>query len=189
MAILSSARSAPTRRSTPSCARVLWLAGQPDLSPSVFTSWRQSSSAPLTARSIWRALPPTPATSGVYVAQQYGSSTPSWRIHVAKMLGEVLPDLIAMQVHAPATIAHGDSGTTTVIIMNRGMVPRPHRFVICTLSTDDKITLGGPDITEDPSLTTFPVPALAPNEVKEITVPFTIAARQPAGKLFRRRGS
>jgi hypothetical protein len=172
--VRSNATIYPELRASP------WLAGQPDLSPSV--SLAKSSSA-LTAFHMAGASA-DPSTSGVYVAQQYGSSTPSWRIHVAKMLGEVLPDLIAMQVKAPATIAHGDSGTTTVIIMNQGDGPTPSSFGTLYLSTDDKITLGGPDITEDPSLATFPVPALAPNEVKEITVPFTIAARQPAGNYF-----
>jgi CARDB len=158
----------------------VWSAGQPDLSPSVSLA---KSSSPLTAFHMAGASA-DPSTSGVYVAQQYGSSSPPWRIHVAKMLGEILPDLIAMQVKPPATIAHGDSGTTTVIIMNQGDGPTPSSFGTLYLSTDNKISLGGPDITEDPSLATFPVPALAPNEVKEVTVPFTIAARQPAGKYF-----
>ena len=56
----------------------------------------------------------------VYLAQQYGYSSPSWRIRVNKMLGEVLPDLIATQVQAPPTIAHGSSGNVVVTVMNQG---------------------------------------------------------------------
>ena len=120
--VRSNATIYPELRASP------WFTGQPDLSPSV--SLAKSSSA-LTAFHMAGASA-DPSTSGVYVAQQYGSSTPSWRIHVAKMLGEVLPDLIAMQVKAPATIAHGDSGTTTVIIMNQGDGPTPSSFGTCT---------------------------------------------------------
>jgi hypothetical protein len=61
----------------------VWFAGQPDISSSVLIG---ASTSPLTQFHMAGASA-DPSTGGVYLAQQYGSSSPSWRIRVAKILG------------------------------------------------------------------------------------------------------
>jgi hypothetical protein len=100
--VIGSVRSNPTIY--PELRASVWFAGQPDISSSISIG---TSSSPLSSFHMAGASA-DPSTSGVYLAQQYGSS-PSWRIRVVKMLGQVLPDLIAPQVQPPATIAHGAS--------------------------------------------------------------------------------
>ena len=174
----------------------VWFAGQPAISSSVLL--QKSSSAPVLSCSEkpddatkpcvsefhMAGASADPSTSGVYLAQEYGSFSPPWRIHVAKMLGQVMPDVIATQIQPPATIAHGTSGTVTVTVVNQGDGPMSSSAGTLYLSTDSKISVGGPDLPEDPTLASFSVPALAPNEIKDIPVPFTISPRQPAGKYF-----
>ncbi len=158
----------------------VWFAGQPDISSGVSLA---TSSSPL---SDWHMAGASadPSTDGVYLAQMYGSSSPSWRIRVVKMLGKVLPDVIATKVQPPVSIAHGVPGNVMVTVMNQGDGPSPASTGRLYLSTDNAIDLLGPDIKEDPSLTTFSVPALAPNQVATLTVPFTIGRAQPGGAYF-----
>ena len=66
--------------------------------------------------------------------------------------------------------------------MNQGDGPMPAASGALHLSVDNSITLLGPDITEDPKLASFSVPALAPGQVATVTVPFT--ASKPPGKYF-----
>jgi len=156
----------------------VWFAGQPDISAGV--SLKTSSSSLSEFHMAGAAA--DPSTDGVYVAQQYGATAPSWRIHVAKILGTVLPDLIATQVQPPASIFHNNTGTVTVTVMNQGDGPMPAASGALHLSVDNSIDLLGPDITEDPKLASFSVPALAPGQVATVTVPFT--ASKPPGKYF-----
>jgi len=158
----------------------VWFAGQPDISSSVSL---QKSSSPLSQFHMAGAWA-DPNTDAIYVAQQYGSSSPSWRIHVAKMLGEVMPDVIATQVQPPATIVHGASGNAKVTVMNQGDGPILASTGGLYLSTDNSISLLGPDIQEDPLLASFAVPSLVPSQVVTLDVPFTIAATQAPGDYF-----
>ena len=52
------------------------------------------------------------------------------------------------------------------------------------LSINKVIHLLGPDIPEDPELAVFQVPALAPNQVKNLDVPFTVTTTQAPGNYF-----
>ena len=176
--VVGSIRSNST--SYPELRASVWLAGQPDISPGVSLV---KSSSPLSAWHMAGAAA-DPSTDGVYLAQQYGATSPSWRIRVVKMLGKVLPDLIATQVQPPATIAHGASGNVTVTVVNQGDGPMPASTGGLHLSTDNVIDLLGPDIKEDPLLATFSVPALAPNQVATLVVPFTITATQAPGNYY-----
>jgi len=175
----------------------VWFAGQPAISSSVLL--QKSSSAPVLNCSAnpddatkacvsefhMAGASVDPSTSGVYLAQEYGSFSPPWRIHVAKMLGQVLPDVIATQVQPPATIAHGASGNVTVTVVNQGDGPMSASTGGLYLSTDNVINLLAPDSPpEDPTLAIFSVPALAPNQVASLVVPFTISARQAPGSYF-----
>lgn len=99
--VVSSVRSNSTIH--PELRANVWFAGQPDISSSV--SLATSSSAPVLSCSPEPedATKPClsefhmagacadPATDAVYLAQQYGSTSPNWRIRVSKMLGEVCP--------------------------------------------------------------------------------------------------
>ena len=158
----------------------VWFAGQPDISPGVSLA---KSTSPVPQFHMAGASA-DPSTDGVYLAQAYGSSSPGWRIRVAKMLGQVLPDVIATQVQPPATIAHGASGNVIVTVMNQGDGPMPASTGKLYLSTDKSIHLLGPDIKEDPVLATFSVPDLAPGQVATKAVPFTVAATQVPGDYF-----
>jgi hypothetical protein len=156
----------------------VWFAGQADISPSVSIA---TSVSALSSFHMAGACA-DPSGDGVYLAQQHGATSPSWRIRIAKMLGEILPDLIATEVKPPATIFHGASGSVTVTVMNQGDGPIPASTGTLYLSIDQTIDLQGPDIVEDPSLGTFQVPALAPSQVANVVVPFT--APQTPGKYF-----
>ncbi|MCI0350917.1 MAG: hypothetical protein L0Z53_15940 [Acidobacteriales bacterium] len=158
----------------------VWFAGQPDISPGVSLA---TSSSPLSEFHMAGASA-DPITDGVYLAQQYGTTSPSWRIRVVKMLGKILPDVIATQVQPPATIARGVPGNVTVTVMNQGDGPMPASTGKLYLSTDNVIDLLGPDIKEDPLLATFSVPALAPNQVATLVAPFTISTTQAPSKYF-----
>ena len=158
----------------------VWFAGQPNISPGVSLA---KSTSPVKQFHMAGASA-DPSTDGVYLAQAYGSSSPGWRIRVAKMLGQVMPDVIATQVQPPATIAHGASGNVIVTVMNQGDGPMPASTGKLYLSTDKSIHLLGPDIKEDPVLATFSVPDLAPGQVATKAVPFTVAATQVPGDYF-----
>jgi hypothetical protein len=147
----------------------VWFAGQPDIAPSVSIA---TSTSPL---SQWHMAGASadPSTSGVYLAQQFGTTSPPWRIRVVKMLGEVLPDLIATKVTAPTTIVAGTSGSVRVTILNQGDASMPASLGELRLSTDNVITTG------DTLLATFLVPALALNQVFEPDVPFTAPSGGP----------
>jgi hypothetical protein len=176
--VVGSVRSHPTI--FPECRASVWLAGQPDISSSVLLA---KSTSPLTEFHMAGACA-DPATSAVYLSQQYGISPSSWVIHVAKMLGSVMPDVIATQVQPPAMIAPGASGKLTVTIVNQGDGPMPASQCQLYLSTDNTITVVGPDTKADTLLATFSVPALKPNQAATPVVPFTLAATQAPGKYF-----
>ncbi|MCI0387310.1 MAG: hypothetical protein MOB07_00855 [Acidobacteria bacterium] len=168
-------------------ASVLY-AGESDISPNILL--RTSSSAPALICPDDTTLPckshfhmagaaADPSTSGVYLAQQFGSTSPSWRIHVAKMLGSVLPDLIATQIEAPTgSIVAGASSNVTVTVVNQGDGPMPASWGELRLSTNNFIS------PSDTLLRTFSVPALAPNQVATLVVPFTIPSTQAAGNYY-----
>jgi hypothetical protein len=158
----------------------VWFAGQPAISPGVSLA----KSTALVKQFHMAGASADPSTTGVYLAQAYGSSSPPLRIRVVKMLGEVMPDLIATQVKPPATIAHGASGNVIVTVMNQGDGPMPASTGKLYLSTDKSIHLLGPDIKEDPVVATFTVEALAPGQVATKAVPFTVAATQVPGDYF-----
>jgi hypothetical protein len=61
----------------------VWFAGQSDISSSILIA---PSTSALSSFHMAGASA-DPSTGGVYIAQQYGSSAPSWRIRVAKILG------------------------------------------------------------------------------------------------------
>ena len=166
----------------------VWSAGESDISPSILL--RTSSSAPALICPEDTSMPckseyhmagaaADPSTSGVYLAQQFGATSPSWRIHVAKMLGTVLPDLIATQVDAPAgSIKAGGSANVTVTIVNQGDGAMPASWGQLRLSTNNFIS------SSDTLLRSFSVPALAPNQVATLVVPFTIPSAQAAGSYY-----
>lgn len=119
-----------------------------------------------------------PSTNGVYIAQQYGAGSPSWRMRIAKMLGSLYPDIIALQVQAPPSIKRGASAYATVKIMNQGDMTMPASQGELYLSPNTVVN------NTDLSLGTFAVPALAPNQVAAINVLFKIPRRQPQGIYF-----
>jgi hypothetical protein len=119
-----------------------------------------------------------PSTPAVYLAQQYGSTSPNWRIHVAKMLGSVMPDLVATQIQAPPSIAPGGSGNALVTLMNQGDGPMPASQGKLYLSADSVIN------AQDHLLAVFSIPTLAPNQVTTVSVPFAIPAHQSACDYF-----
>ncbi len=152
----------------------VWFSGQPDISSSVSY---QKSSSPLSQFHMAGAST-DPSTDGVYIAQQYGATTPSWRMRIAKMLGTLYPDLIAIQTQAPAKIKRGRSAYVTVQIMNQGDKVMPVSFAELWLSSNKKIN------TNDLSLGTFLVPPVAPNQVATLNMFFKIPRRQLPGVYF-----
>jgi subtilase family serine protease len=127
-----------------------------------------------------------PSSTGVYLSQQFGTSTTQWLIHVAKLLGTVQPDLIATQVQAPAKISPGASGNLKLTIMNQGDGPMPTSQGGVYLSPDNVINPPIPvkNIPGDPLLATFSVPALMPNQVVTIDVAINIPSVQKSGKCY-----
>ena len=79
--VVGSIRSNPTIY--PELRASVWFVGQPDISSSVLLA---SSSSPLSQFHMAGAGSDR-SSGGVYLAQQYGATTPSWRIHIAQMLG------------------------------------------------------------------------------------------------------
>jgi hypothetical protein len=157
-----------------------WFSGQPDISSSVSL---RTSSSPLSQFHMAGAAA-DPTTSGIYLAQQFGATSPSWRIHVVKLFGVVKPDVIATQVQPPGLIAPGSSGNVTVTVMNQGDGQMSASLGELYLSTNNTIEVPGPDVDSDTLLTSFSVPVLAPNQVATLVVPFTVAPTQPLGNYF-----
>jgi hypothetical protein len=152
----------------------VWFAGQPDLSSSVSY---QTSSSPLSQFHMAGASA-DPSTNGVYIAQQYGATSPDWRMRIAKMLGSLYPDIIALQVQAPVSIKRGTSAYATIQIMNQGDQTMPASQGELYLSTNKTIN------PTDLSLGAFTVPALAPNQVATVNVLFKIPRHQLKGRYF-----
>jgi hypothetical protein len=149
----------------------VWFAGQPDLSAS--TALQNSSSA--LSEFHMAGASADPSTAGVYVSQQYGSTSPAWRVRVSKVLGTTFPDLVATSVQAPAILHHGQTFSATVNVLNQGDNTMPSSQATLRLSTDSTIS------TTDTLLATFSVPALAPNQTSAVVVPFKVAGNQTAG--------
>jgi hypothetical protein len=149
----------------------VWFAGQPDLSSSTVV---QNSSSALSEFHMAGASA-DPSTAGVYISQQYGSTSPPWRVRVAKILGNTFPDLIATSVQVPSVLHHGQTFTATVNVLNQGDKTMPASQATLRLSTDSTIS------TADNVLATFSVPALAPNQTSAVAVKFKVAGNQPGG--------
>jgi hypothetical protein len=149
----------------------VWFAGQADISSSVSL---QTSSSPLQSFHMAGASA-DPTTKAVYLSQQFGSTTPAWRIRVSKMLGVLVPDLIATAVTAPSTLKKGKTGTVAVTVLNQGDKTMPATNGDLRLSLDNTIT------SSDTLLASFPVPALAPNQQTVINVPITVPPAQATG--------
>ncbi len=159
----------------PNLRASVWYDGQSDISPSISL---RTSTSPLSQFHMAGAAA-DPSTTGVYLAQQFGSTSPAWRIHVAKMLGSVLPDLIATQIDAPSgSVLAGGSSNLTVTVVNQGDGPMPASWAELRLSANNFIS------TSDTLLRYFSVPALAPNQVATLVVPFTIPSAQAAGSYY-----
>jgi len=164
----------------------VWFDGQPDLSSGVSLA---TSSSPLTAFHMAGASA-DPSTNGVYLAQQYGATSPAWRIRVTKMLGQVLPDVIATKValaDEKASKGKPKTRSVTVTVVNQGDGPMPESSGKLHLSTDNVINLLAPDAPpEDPTIATFSVPALAPNQTATLSVPIAIGpgGTQPPGNYY-----
>jgi hypothetical protein len=152
----------------------VWFAGQSDISSGVSV---QASSSPLGSYHMAGASA-DPSTLGVYISQQYGSTSPGWRIRVAKILGKLAPDLIAVSVQAPATLHHGQTYTAYIRILNQGDATMPASQATLRLSTDRVVS------TTDTLLKTFSVPSLAPSQITPVAVTFKVPAQQPAGNYF-----
>jgi hypothetical protein len=156
----------------------VWSAGQADISSHVLLKQSQSalSSFHMAGSSA------DPSTNAVYLSQQVvtTAASPSWVIHVTKMLGTVQPDLIATRVQAPGTIAPGASGSVTVTVMNQGDGPMPASQGWLCISNSNVIHVPGPE----PVYAFFSVPALAPSQTTSIQVPFTIPAGHTAGQFY-----
>lgn len=152
----------------------VWFAGQPDISSSVSV---QTSSSPLSQFHMAGASS-DPSTRAVYLAQQYGAGSPSWRMHVAKVLGSRHPDLLALNIQAPVSVLPGGAGTATLTIINQGDASMPASQGTLYLSDDNFIT------TSDTSLATFGVQSLAPSESTSVNVPFTLDPDQPPCRYF-----
>jgi hypothetical protein len=151
-----------------------WFAGQPDISSSHSL---QTSSSPVSSFHMAGASA-DPSTSAVYVSQQYGSTSPPWRVRVAKVLGALYPDLITTLLQVPSTLHRGQTYTATVTVLNQGDKTMPISQGTLRLSTNNIISTG------DLLLKTFSVPALAPNQTASVAVSFKIAGTQPTGNYF-----
>jgi hypothetical protein len=151
-----------------------WFAGQPDISSSVSV---QTSSSPLSQFHMAGASA-DPSTAAVYTSQQYGSTSPNWRVRVAKVLGALFPDLITTLLQAPGTVHHGQSYSATVTVLNQGDKTMPASQATLRLSTDNVVS------TADTLLQTFSVPSLAPNQTASVAVSFKVPAAQPDGSYF-----
>ncbi len=152
----------------------VWLAGQSDISPSV--SVKTSSNA-LTEFHMAGASA-DPSTNCVYISQQYGATSPTWRIRVAKMLGTLYPDLIPTLVTGPATMKSGPSYDSTVTVVNQGDKSIVASQGTLRLSTDNVIDTG------DTLLETLAVPSLNPNQSVPVVVSFKIPKGQATGKYY-----
>jgi hypothetical protein len=151
-----------------------WFTGQPDISSSVSV---QPSSSPVSSFHMAGASA-DPSTAAVYISQQYGSTSPNWRVRVAKVLGALYPDLINTVLQAPGTVHHGPTYTATVTVLNQGDKAMPASRATLRLSTDNLIS------TADTLLKTFSVPSLAPNQTTSVSVSFKIPAAQPDGSYL-----
>jgi hypothetical protein len=158
----------------PNLRASVWFAGQSDISSSISL---KSSSSKLSQFHMAGASD-DPITDGVYLSQQYGSSSPSWRVRVIKMLGSVSPDIIATKIQAPGSVKHGKSGTASVTVMNQGDKAMPASAGDLRLSANNLID------TSDTLLLTFSVPALSPNEQATIDMEFTIPKNQSTGLFY-----
>jgi hypothetical protein len=152
----------------------VWFAGQPDIGSSALL---QTSSSPLSQFHMAGASA-DPSTAAVYVSQQYGAPALNFRIGVAKMLGVLYPDLIPTQVQAPSSLHHGQTFSATVTVLNQGDATMPASQATLRLSSDNVVT------TADTPLSTFSVPALAPNQSTSVVVDFKVAGNQPTGSYF-----
>jgi len=125
-----------------------------------------------------------PSTNGVYLAQMYGVRSLGGRIRVAKLLGIVKPDSDRDTGPATRHDRAGCPGNVTVTVVNQGDGPMPAVQGELYLSTDNIIQTPAPDVKPDIPLATFEVPALAPNQVATLVVPFTIPTAQAPGKYY-----
>jgi CARDB protein len=157
----------------------VWYDGSGDISSSVLL--KSSSSALSSFHMAGAAADPT--TSGVYLAQQFGSSNPGWRVNVSKLLGSVKPDLVASAVAAPPVLSPG-YWTAQVTVTNQGDGPMPASLAQLYLSPDDFIQVLAPDADPDWLLGTVSVPALAAGQAYTATVLFGITGSQVPGAYF-----
>ena len=155
----------------------VWFAGQPDISGSASL---QPSLGPLPIPEFHMAgAAADPSTSGVYLAQQFGTTAGPFRIHVAKMLGKLMPDLIATAVQPQETsVKPGAAMQVLVTIVNQGDGPMPESAAELKLSNSNAIS------ATDYRLLIFNVPPLAPGEEFNNKYSVTIPATYAPAKYF-----
>ncbi len=172
--VVGSVRTNPTI--FPELRASVWSAGQPDISGSTLL---KSGLGPLGEYHMAGAAA-DPSTQGVYLAQAWGSDTGPWRMRVSKMLGTVMPDLIAVATTPQALdIAAGASSVVEIDVLNQGdgAIGATTGFVM--LSSSNTITIsGGPVIGQ------FTVPPLFRDGFNAVKVQVRIPPGTPPGPYF-----
>lgn len=151
-----------------------YLAGQPDISS---TRLLKGSTSPLSEFDM-AGVSPDQTTSGVYLSQQYGATSPSFRILIAKMLGKTMPDVAQSGVTAPSSAARGSTISVTISATNLGDATMPATTNQLRLSTDSSIS------TADTLLGSFSLPSIAPGSTSSATFSVTIPAGAASGTHY-----
>jgi hypothetical protein len=115
---------------------------------------------------------PDPTTSGVYLSQMITAPLPDgawWYIHVWKVLGWNLPDLMTTKFTAPANVQLDVPFTVTVTVQNQGDWPMPSSQGAIYLDIGNSII---PSL--DPQIGTFYTPSLSINATAVMNVTCTI---------------
>jgi CARDB len=134
----------------------VWFSGQPNISSSV----KQIDGVGPLADYHMAGAAADPSTMAVYLSQAWGSGGGGWQVHAAKMLGVLMPDLLATQIRPQAqNVPSGGSTVVEVHVLNQGDGMMPPSTGLLKLSTSNVITMADGEV-----IAQMDMPALAPDQ-------------------------